>query len=73
MGTKIGASRPHLAEAEPTSRLTAAVRKVMPTSMAPSGRPEAFRASAPSSATRMPMFDWLNAAMKMAQQNDSTR
>src|SRR5688572_2487025 len=73
IGTKIGASSAHFADAEPMSRLTSAVRKMIPTMVTWPGRASALSAPAPFSASSAPMFDWPKAAMKSAAKKASTK
>ena len=72
IGTKIGASRAHLADAEPMSRLTVAVSRMIPKIVTCPGRAIALSRSAPLSAIRAPRFDCPNAAMKSAAKNAMT-
>ncbi len=72
IGTKIGASKPHLPLAEPTKMLTNAVSSTMPTISSAVGRPIAFRTSAPEMAIRVPRFDTEKAMTNCAMKNMMT-
>ncbi|MNC40341.1 hypothetical protein D3C75_890390 [compost metagenome] len=72
IGTMIGESSAHFADAEPISRLTAAVRTIIPMMVASPGSAIAFRPSAPASATSVPMLESLKALINIAQKKAIT-
>jgi hypothetical protein len=72
IGTRIGASSAHFADADPTSRLTNAVTSTAPTIVTWPGIARAFRNAAPCRATSAPMFDCANAAVNCAAKNAIT-
>ncbi len=73
MGTKMGASRAHLPEALPTSRLTTAVSRMMPIMVMGPGRLMALSTSAPSTASSAPRLELPKAAVNWAQEKIITR
>ncbi len=72
MGTRIGARNAHLAEAEPTNKLTPAPRKIIMTRSKGAGRPLALRTWAPLTAMMIPRLDQLKKATKWAATKAST-
>ena len=62
----------HLAEADPTSRLTKPLSSTMPASVTPSGIAISRSALAPLMAISAPRFDWPKAKMNWAQKNAIT-
>ena len=73
IGTKMTESTAHLAEAEPTKRLTTADSRTMPTTVACAGSPRSRRKFAPLSAISRPTFELLKAAMNWAAKKAMTR
>ena len=61
IGTKIGASMPHLPLAEPMKMLTKPVRIMMPTIVIADGSAIALSTAAPCRASSVPRFDAPNA------------
>ncbi len=72
IGTKIGAMISHLAEAEPTNRLTNMVSPTIPTIVNCAGMLIAASHAAPLTAIRIPRFELENAAMNWAAKNAMT-
>ena len=58
IGTMMAPMSAHFAEAEPMSRFTVAVSRMMPVSVTPSGSAASRSAFAPFSASSAPRFDW---------------
>ncbi|OHE87119.1 MAG: hypothetical protein A2579_00045 [Lysobacterales bacterium RIFOXYD1_FULL_69_11] len=58
IGTMIAPISAHLAEAEPTTRLTMPDSSTMPTTVSAIGRPSACRPLAPLIASSTPRLDW---------------
>ena len=73
IGTTTGAISPHLADAEPTRRFTKPTRRTMPTIVTGPGRANSLSASAPLTASRIPMLDCPNIQMNSAQKKAKTR
>ena len=72
MGTKMGAMINHFAEAEPTNRLTKAVRPMIPTTVSWAGKAIAPSQPAPDMASNRPILELLKAAMNWAAKNAMT-
>ena len=73
MGTRIGASSAHLAEAEPTKRLTTPVIRITPTTVTKAGSAAALSSAAPSSAISAPRLERPNSAMNSEAKNAMTK
>ncbi len=73
IGTKIGPSNAHLADAEPISRFTTAVNPMIPRIVTPPGNPKCSNPRAPFTAINAPKFESRNAAVNCAAQNAITR
>ena len=72
MGTNTGLINAHFADAEPTSRLTKALRKIIPTTVTCEGNCKLWRKAAPFRAVMAPMFDWAKASINKAQKKAIT-
>ena len=73
MGTKIGASSAHLADADPTNRLMKPVSTMMPVMVTGAGMAIACSMAAPFRAINTPRLDSLKAKMNCAIKNMMTR